>query len=147
MSTFRRLDNLLDGKTSDQLATEVAARERARAERDQRSDGARPNARRSPDLRPLVVRSSGSVTEAIYGLVLALSVIAVSWYSGPTDSGWVALWVLATAAVFWLAHGYADVLGRDMSQEQRLTRAEVVHALRENWSLIEVVIPSCSSWG
>lgn len=28
MSTFRRIDSLLDGKTSDQLAREIAARER-----------------------------------------------------------------------------------------------------------------------
>ena len=141
MSTFRRLDNLLDGKTSDQLAAEVAARERAGPEPGQRGHGPRPDPRRSPDLRPLVVRTSGSVAEAIYGLVLALSVIAVSWYSGPTDAGWIALAVLVTAAVFWLAHVYADVLGREMSQEHRLTRAEVLRALRENWSLVEVVIP------
>jgi hypothetical protein len=30
MSTFRRIDSLLDGRTSDQLAREVAARERGR---------------------------------------------------------------------------------------------------------------------
>lgn len=39
MSTFRRLDNLLDGKTSEQLAGEVAARERERGEQDQPSEG------------------------------------------------------------------------------------------------------------
>ena len=50
--------------------------------------------RRPPDLRPLVTRTNGSVTEGIYGLVLALSMIAVSWYSGPTDAGWLALSVL-----------------------------------------------------
>lgn len=141
MSSFRRLDNLLDGKTSDQLATEVAARERARAEQDRRDHRPRRDPRRIPKLRPLVLRMSGSVTESIYGLVLALSVIAVSWYSGPAGAGRVALSVLATAAVFWLAHVYADVLGRDMSQEQRLTRAEVLHAMRKQSSLIEVVIP------
>jgi hypothetical protein len=30
MSTFRRIDSLLDGKTSEQLATEIATRERER---------------------------------------------------------------------------------------------------------------------
>lgn len=139
MSTFRRIDSLLDGKTSDQLASEVAARARERAERDQRSSHRPPS---SPgDLRPLVTRTSGSATEGIYGLVLALSVIAVSWYSGPPDAGRVGLSVLVTAVVFWLAHVYASVLGRDMSQERRQTRAEVVRSLRENWPLIEVVIP------
>jgi hypothetical protein len=141
MSTFRRIDNLLDGKTSDQLAWEVAARELERADHDRRGHGHTPGPHRSPDLRPLVARTSGSATEGIYGLVLALSVIAVSWYSGSTDAGRVALSVLVTAVVFWVAHVYAYVLGRDMSQEHRLTRAEFVHALREYWSLIEVVVP------
>jgi hypothetical protein len=36
MSTFRRIDSLLDGKTSEQLASEVAVRERQRAEQDER---------------------------------------------------------------------------------------------------------------
>jgi hypothetical protein len=60
-------------------------------------------------MRPLVARTSGSATEGIYGLVLALSVIAVSWYYGPPDAGRVALSVLGTAVVFWLAHVYAHV--------------------------------------
>jgi hypothetical protein len=78
MSTLRRIDSLLDGKTSDQLASEVGARARERAENDQRGSHRPPSA--PVDLRPLVVRTSGSVTEGIYGLVLALSVVAVSWY-------------------------------------------------------------------
>jgi hypothetical protein len=43
MSTFRRIDSLLDGKTSDQLAREVAARERERAHQDPHRDGQPPN--------------------------------------------------------------------------------------------------------
>ena len=153
MSSFRRLDNLLDGKSSEQLAREVAARERERAEQDQLGHGQSPDGSdavesprrrptvRSADLRPLVPRTGGSATEGIYGLVLALSVIALSWYYGRPDAGRVALSVLVTALVFWLAHVYAYVLGRDMSQAQKVTRAEVVRSVRENWSLIEVVIP------
>ena len=131
MSTFRRIDSLLDGKTSDQLASEVAAPTRERAEKDQRSPDRPPSP--PADLRPLVARPSGSVTEGIYGLVLTLSVIAVSWYSGPPNAGRVGLSVLVTAVAFWLAHVYPAVLGRDMSQEHRLTRAEIVRSLRDSW--------------
>jgi hypothetical protein len=105
-----------------------------------RPSGHRPDLRRA-DLRPLITRTSGSTTEAIYGLVLALSVIAVSWSYGPPNAAHVGLSVLVTAVVFWLAHVYAYVLGHDMSHDQRVTRAEVTCAMRENWSLIEVVIP------
>ena len=106
---------------------------------ESRRNGRSPQA--SLDGRPLVARTTGSTTEGIYGLVLALSVIAVSWFYGRPDAGRVALSVLTTAGVFWLAHVYAYVLGSDMSQEQTVTRDEVVHAMRENWSLIEVVVP------
>lgn len=43
MSTFRRIDSLLDRKTSDQLTREVAARERERAQQHQRRDGQPPS--------------------------------------------------------------------------------------------------------
>src|SRR5690348_404580 len=33
------------------------------------------------------------------------------------------------------------MVGRDVSQQQRLVRAKLAHTLRDNWSLIEVVIP------
>ncbi len=102
-------------------------------------DGRPPRA--GLDRRPLVARTSGSTTEAIYGLVLALSVIVVSWSYSRPDAGRVALSVLTTAVVFWLAHVYADVLGRDMSQQQTVTRDDVAHAMREHWPLIEVVVP------
>ena len=95
----------------------------------------------SPDLRPLVVRTSGSASEAVYGLILALSVIAVTQRSGAPDAGLVAVDVLVTAIVFWVAHAYAQVLGSDVSRERRSTRAEIAQALREDWSLVEVVIP------
>ena len=174
MSTFRRFDSLLDGKTSAELAREAALREREPAQEEERGhrhapdppgagkssrgrdaeEGLPPTAARigrlatvfrrprleSADQRPLVP-GTASATDGIYGLILALSVIAVSWYYGRPDAGRMALSVLVTAVVFWLAHIYAFVLGRDMSQAQRLTRAEVLRAARENWALVEVVIP------
>jgi hypothetical protein len=91
--------------------------------------------------RPLVARTSGSATEGVYGLILATSVIAVSRAHEPLDAGWVALAVLVTALVFWLGHVYSYVLGVGVSAEQELTRAELTHALRNHWSLVEVVIP------
>ena len=95
--------------------------------------------RSGPDLRPLVVRTGGSATEAVYGLILATSVIAVSYDA--SDAGRVALAVLVTAVAFWLAHVYAHLLGRGVSEGGGPTRAEIVGALREYWSLVAVVVP------
>ena len=92
-----------------------------------------------PDLRPLVVRTGGSAIEAVYGLILAMSVIAVSYDA--SEAGPVALAVLLTAVVFWLAHVYARVLGSAVSEARGPTRTELGHALREHSSLVKVVVP------
>ena len=72
--------------------------------------------------RPLVVRTAGSVTEAIYGLILATSVIAVSREYDSSNAGVVAVTVLVTGIVFWLAHVYARVLATSIAQHRRLSR-------------------------
>src|SRR5829696_2966170 len=71
--------------------------------------------------RPRVVRTTGSVTEAIYGLILATSVIAVSREYDSSNAGRIGVTVLVTGVVFWLAHVYARVLARTITQHGLLT--------------------------
>jgi hypothetical protein len=91
--------------------------------------------------RPLVVRTAGSVTEAIYGLILATSVIAVSREYASTNAGVVGVTVLVTGVVFWMAHVYARVLATSVTQHRRPGRPEVRDAVRHDWPLVEVTIP------
>lgn len=99
----------------------------------------RPRAPRN--WRPRVVRTSGSVTEGIYGLVLATSVIAVSREYDSTDAATIAVTVLVTGLVFWLAHVYARLLSRSIDRRRLLTRPEVREALVHDWPLVEVTLP------
>ena len=73
--------------------------------------------------RPQVVRTTGSVTEAIYGLVLATSVIAVSREYDSSNAGLIGVSVLVTGVVFWLAHVYARVLAGFDHPPRRAGRA------------------------
>src|SRR5215207_10275167 len=91
--------------------------------------------------RPLVARTTGSVTEAIYGLILATSVIAVSREHEPSNAGQIGITVLVTGFVFWLAHVYARVLARSITRHRMLSRSEVREALRHDWPLVEVTVP------
>ena len=100
-----------------------------------------PSTRSNPRWRPLAIRTSGSATQGVYGLILATAVIAISRESDPSDAGQAAISTLVTALVFWLAHVYARLLGTAVSQDQGLTRAGVARAAREHWSLVEVAIP------
>ena len=96
---------------------------------------------RRPDWRPRVVRTTGSVTEGIYGLILATSVIAVSREYDSTDAGTIGITVLVTGIVFWLAHVYSRVLSRSIARRRMLTRPEMGEALRHDWPLVEVTVP------
>ena len=91
--------------------------------------------------RPRVVRTAGSVTEGIYGLILATSVIAVSREYDSTDAGIIGVTVLVTGLVFWLAHVYSRVLARSIARRRMLNRPEVRDALRHDWPLVEVTVP------
>lgn len=93
------------------------------------------------DWRPRVLRTTGSVTEGIYGLILATSVIAVSREYESTNAGTIAVTVLVTGVVFWLAHVYARILSRSMAGDRWPTRAETREVLRHDWPLVEVTIP------
>ena len=91
--------------------------------------------------RPLVARTTGSVTEAIYGLILATSVIAVSAEYDSSNAGLVGVTVLVTGVVFWLAHVYARVLAGSITHHRMLNRSEVRAVLRHDWPLVEVTVP------
>ncbi len=93
------------------------------------------------DWRPLLLRTSGSATEGVYGLILATAVIAISRELDPSDAGQAALSTLVTALVYWLAHVYASLLGNAVSPDRSSSRGAVAGAMREHWSLVEVAIP------
>ena len=82
--------------------------------------------------RPYVVRTTGSVTEAIYGLILATSVIAVSAEYDSSNAGLIGVSVLVTGVVFWLAHVYARVLAGSITNHGMLNRAEMRSVLRHD---------------
>ena len=91
--------------------------------------------------RPLVVGTTGSLTEAIYGLILATSVIAVSAEYDSSNAGLIGVTVLVTGVVFWLAHVYARVLAGSITHHRMLNRSEVREVLRHDWPLVEVTVP------
>ena len=91
--------------------------------------------------RPRVARTSGSITEAVYGLILATSVMTVSAEYASSNAGLVGVTVLVTGVVFWLAHVYSRVLAGSITHHRMLSRSEVREAIRHDWPLVEVTIP------
>jgi hypothetical protein len=77
----------------------------------------------------------------IYGTILVLAVLVAAAKAYP-DSAWrIAAVVLATSAVFWLAHVYADAVAHGVAHGQRLSRAELRYIARREASIIEAALP------
>jgi hypothetical protein len=80
------------------------------------------------------------VAGAIYGLILATSVIAVSRQYTPHNSGITAVTVVVTATVFWLAHVYTRVMALGAVEHHMPTWAEIRGTLDHEWPLVQAGI-------
>jgi hypothetical protein len=77
---------------------------------------------------------------AIYGLILATSVIAVSREYVAKDAGLTAVTVVVTAGVFWLAHVYSEVLALELRERHLPTRGEIRGILQREWPMVQAGI-------
>jgi hypothetical protein len=80
------------------------------------------------------------VAGAIYGLILATSVIAVSQQADPHNAGVTAVTVVVTATVFWLAHVYTRVMAIGAGEHHMPTWAEIRETLDHEWPLVQAGI-------
>lgn len=104
--------------------------------------------------------SSRSVPAGIYGTIICASILGSA--SPDTNSVKVAISILVTLLVYWLAERYSEVLGLASSPDSagpyeqrsnRITRAHVRHVLRSGWGMIQasvtplVVLFACRLFG
>ena len=84
--------------------------------------------------------ASRDVAGAIYGLILATSVIAVSRQYQPDKAGVTAVTVVVTAGVFWLAHVYAETLALGLHGRHTPTWPETRRIVDKQWPLVQAGI-------
>ncbi len=77
----------------------------------------------------------------IYGTIVVLSVLVVGARAFPDDAGEIAVMVLVTSAVFWLAHVYAHALAHSVSHDEHLSWVELRHIARREASVVEAAVP------
>ncbi|MER5352240.1 hypothetical protein ABT093_18170 [Kitasatospora sp. NPDC002551] len=73
---------------------------------------------------------------AVYGSMLAASVIAASSVDGPHPRFSLILLLVVTGLVFWAAHVYAHVAGQREAGRQ-VSRRQVVEVGRHEWPIVE----------
>jgi hypothetical protein len=78
----------------------------------------------------------------IYGTILVLSVVIAGAKAYPDGPGHIAVFVVVTTGVFWLAHVYAHGLGEAVGQSRHLSFPELRRIARHEASIIEAGIPS-----
>jgi hypothetical protein len=84
--------------------------------------------------RPLPHQLPRNVHAGIYGLILGASIIAGAAAEHPGQAGIVEIYLCVTAAVFFLAHVYARVIGRWIEGE--VPKTTVPEELREEWPMV-----------
>lgn len=77
---------------------------------------------------------------AIYGTILVMAVITGVSHDESIGPGKLIGAVVATTFVFWLAHVYAEVLGRRLEGERRPTLANIRSTMRGEWPLVEAAL-------
>ena len=83
-----------------------------------------------------------NLARAIYGYILATSLVAAFSEDDDYSTTGVAVSVFVTGLVFWLAHDYASLLGERYAAGRRLTRAEIGAEFYAEWPLVQAFIPS-----
>jgi hypothetical protein len=71
----------------------------------------------------------------IYGLVMIGAVLAAESGLHDTYIETVGSAVL-TVCVYWLAHAYADLLGRRLAEREHLTTQTLLRALAHDWAIV-----------
>jgi hypothetical protein len=63
----------------------------------------------------------------------------------PHEPGHIAVLVLATTVVLWLAHVYAHALGESVARDRRLTVSELRHVARHEGAIVEAALIPCAA--
>jgi hypothetical protein len=77
---------------------------------------------------------------AIYGTIVVAGVLAASGYDDVPDALETGAYALATVVVFWLAHAWAQMMGRRIVGVGPSGRA-LRHSLARDWPLVQSALP------
>jgi hypothetical protein len=77
----------------------------------------------------------------VYGTIVVLAVIVAGAKAYPDQPGYVAILVVVTTGVFWLAHVYSHGLAQSVIREEQLSLTELRHIARREAALVEAGVP------
>ncbi|MGD1221134.1 MULTISPECIES: hypothetical protein [Streptomyces] len=85
-------------------------------------------------------RAHANYTGAVYGSMLAASVVIGAGTLGDFPIVELVVLLLLTGLVFWIAHVHAQLFGARMAQ-RRLDGRVVLEVCREEWPIVQAAVP------
>jgi len=77
----------------------------------------------------------------IYGTIVVLSVLVAGSRAYPDDAGRIAVLVVVTSTVFWLAHVYAHGVADSISREEHISLPDLRRMARREGAIVEATLP------
>ena len=77
----------------------------------------------------------------IYGTIVVLSVLVAGARAYPDDAGRIAVLVVVTSTVFWLAHVYAHGVADSIGREAHISLADLRRMARREGAIVEAALP------
>jgi hypothetical protein len=88
-----------------------------------------------------VKRTGHTVALAVYGQILATSLVATLSEDHEISAGQLLFWLAVTMVVFWIAHVYAEAVARRLARERALTVTDVGDLAREELPELVAALP------
>jgi hypothetical protein len=86
-------------------------------------------------------RPPANLARSIYGNVLATSLVVAFSEDNDYSTTQIAVSVLVTGLVFWIAHVYSSLIAERYAAGRRLTRAEVGAEFYGEWPVVQALFP------
>jgi hypothetical protein len=77
----------------------------------------------------------------IYGTIVVLSVLVAGSRAYPDDAGRIAVLVVVTSTVFWLAHVYAHGVADSIGREKHISLPDLRRMARREGAIVEATLP------
>jgi len=94
-------------------------------------------------VRQITLGDGGGIASVVYGTVIVMATITAA-YASERDPAKLAVIVMCTCTVLWVAHLHAHGIAESIALRRRLTLTDIRHiALREMGILGAAVLPCC----
>ena len=77
----------------------------------------------------------------VYGTIVVLAVLVAGARAFPDDAGRIAVMIVVTSFLLWVAHVYAHALAHSVAHDERVSLAELRLIARREGSIVEAAAP------